>query len=133
MIAPLVEEVLFRGFLFDAWAHRWGAFVATVLTSALFAAYHPHFLATFISGVVFVCAVRRTGTLWGSIVVHSIFNLMLWYPLAGQFGLPDPERAIGDISNWGFNLACLLFASIALPIYIWMAVRHPYEPPAEIA
>ena len=132
IVAPVVEEILFRGLLFDAWAERWGAFVATVLTSALFAAYHPHFFATFTSGVIFVCVVRRTGTLWGSIAVHSFFNLMLWYPLAGRFGMPDPERAIGDISTWGFNLACLLLAAMALPVYVWMAVRHPYPRPTEI-
>lgn len=129
IVAPFVEEILFRGFLFDAWSKRWGPFTATVLTSALFAAYHPHLFATFMSGVIFVCVVRRTGTLWGSIAVHSFFNLMLWYPLAGQFGMPDPTRAIGDISTWGFNLACLLFAVIALPIYLWMAARHPYLAP----
>jgi membrane protease YdiL (CAAX protease family) len=133
VFAPLVEEVLFRGLLFDAWARRWGAFVATILTSALFASYHPHFVAAFVSAVIFVCVRRRTGTLWGSIVVHSVFNLMLWYPLAGQFGTPDPGLAWGDLATWRWNLACLLFVGLALPIYAGLAIFRPYTREDELA
>ena len=80
-----------------------------VLTSTLFGLYHPVFWAAFTSSIVFVCLFRRTGSLWASIIVHAFFNLMLWYPLVGQFVFPSPERALGDISTWGFQLACLLF------------------------
>ena len=128
LLAPVIEEILFRGLLFDAWARRWGAFVATILTSALFASYHPHFFASFTFAILFVCVVRRTGTLWGSIAVHSFYNLMMWYPLVGQFVFPDPQRATGDITTWGFNLACLLFAAVSVPAYVLLAVLRPHYP-----
>ena len=41
------------------------------------------------------------------------------------FVFPDEHRALGDISTWGFNLACLLFAAMALPLYAF-AARRPY-------
>ncbi len=125
IVAPVVEEILFRGFLFRAWERRWGWIPAMVLTSTLFGLYHPHFWAAFTGSIVFVCVFRRTGSLWASIVVHSSFNLMLWYPLAGRFVFPSAERAVGDISTWGLQLACLLFASVALPAYVWIS-RKPY-------
>lgn len=132
ILAPVVEEVLFRGLLFDAWARQWGAFTATIFTSALFALYHPHFTAAFTSAIVFVCVVRRTGTLWGSIAVHSFFNLMMWYPFAGQFVFPDPSAYAGDLSAWRLNIACLVVAAIALPAYVLLAILRPYEPRPEI-
>lgn len=127
--APVLEEVLFRGLLYQAWERRWGWIPAMLLTSTLFGLYHPIFWAAFTSSVIFVCLFRRTGSLWSSIAVHSFFNLMLWYPLMGQFVFPGAERAVGDISTWGLQLACLLFASIALPAYVWMS-RKPFDPDA---
>lgn len=129
VFAPVLEEVLFRGLLYQAWERRWGWIPATLLTSTLFGLYHPIFWAAFTSSIIFVCLFRRTGSLWSSIAVHSFFNLMLWYPLVGQFVFPNAERAVGDISTWGLQLACLLFALIALPAYIWMS-RKPFDPDA---
>ena len=125
VFAPVLEEVLFRGLLYGAWERRWGWVPATVLTSTLFGLYHPVFWAAFTSSIVFVCVFRRTGSLWASIIVHAFFNLMLWYPLVGQFVFPSPDRALGDISTWGLQLACLLFVAVALPLYVWMS-RKPY-------
>ena len=123
LVGPIMEELVFRGFLYRAWERRWGWFPAMILTSALFGLYHPHFMAAFASSVVFVCVLRRTGSLRASILVHSFFNLMMWYPLVGQFVFPDERRALGDISTWGLHLACLLFVVIALPLYVFAARR----------
>ncbi|MBK5256362.1 MAG: CPBP family intramembrane metalloprotease [Vicinamibacteria bacterium] len=128
IFAPVLEEILFRGLLYQAWERRWGWIPAMVLTSTLFGLYHPIFWAAFTSSIVFVCLFRRIGSLWAPIVVHSFVNLMLWYPLAGQFVFPNENRALGDIGTWGLQLACLLFLAVALPLYVWLA-RKPYSDP----
>lgn len=133
LFAPFIEEILYRGLLHDAWAPRFGHFAATVFTSALFAWYHVYPFAAFASAIVFTCLVRRTGSLWSSIAVHSFFNLMLWYPLIGRFLIPDPSNPLGDLSTWSFHLACLLIAAVALPAYILLAAFRPYEPPVELS
>lgn len=128
IIGPIIEEVIFRGFLYRALERKWGWIVAMVLTSALFGLYHKHFYAAFISSIVFVCVMRRTGSLWSAIVVHGFGNLMLWWPLAGQFVFPHWGRA-GELSTWYFHIACLAFTAIALPIYVWMSRdRHAAAP-----
>ncbi len=127
ILGPVLEEILFRGFLYRAWERRWGWIPAMLLTSTLFGLYHPVFWAAFTSSIIFVCLLRRTGSLWAPILVHSFVNLMLWYPFMGQFIFPDASRAVGDISTWGLQLACLLLAAIALPLYVWMS-RKPYSP-----
>jgi membrane protease YdiL (CAAX protease family) len=126
IVAPLIEEVVFRGLLYRAWEKRWGGFAAAVLSSALFASYHPHFFAAFTSAIIFVCLVRRTGTLWSSIAVHSFSNLVLWYPIVGPFMFPGADQPSGELSAWTLHLACLAFTVIAVPLYVWLAVRKPH-------
>lgn len=125
-IAPIVEEIVFRGFLYRAWEERWGWLSSMLLTSAVFALYHPNFASAFIQSVVLVCIYRRTGTLIAPIVVHTITNSFAWYPLMGQFVIPSPELPAGDLVTWRFHLLALTLYVVALPTYVFMS-RHPHE------
>lgn len=124
MIAPVIEETVFRGFLYRTWERRWGALPSALLVSLLFALYHPFFLSAFASSLLFICVLRRVGSLWGPIVVHGFSNAMVWYPFAGQFAKPPSTAALGDIGAWGLQLGCLLFAAVALPFYLVLAARE---------
>jgi membrane protease YdiL (CAAX protease family) len=126
IVAPIVEELIYRGILYRTWEKRWGGVVATMLSSALFGLYHPHFFAAFTSAIIFVCLVRRTGTLWASISVHSFSNLVLWYPILGSIVFPDADKPSGELSAWSFHLACLALAAVAVPLYAWLAFRRPH-------
>jgi len=87
VLAPLAEEVVFRGILLSALEHRWGAAVAIAGSSALFAAMHispfaipPIFVLAVVLGWLFV----RTRSLTVCIVAHGVFNgigLALLYAL----------------------------------------------------
>jgi membrane protease YdiL (CAAX protease family) len=124
LVAPLVEELVFRGFLYRAWERRWGWFPSALLVSTVFGLYHPVFWSAFVSSLVFVSVLRRTGSLRGPIIVHAFFNAMLWYPFAGQFAKPPENAALGDIGAWGFQLGCLLVLAIALAFYFLLAARE---------
>jgi membrane protease YdiL (CAAX protease family) len=126
-VGPVLEELVFRGFLYRAWERRWGWIVSTVLVSTLFGLYHAHFFAAFTGSIVLVCVLRRTGTLWGPIVAHCIYNGSLWYPLAGQLLAPPEGAAFGDLASWKLQLACLMYSVLALPFYLFLA-RRAYEP-----
>jgi membrane protease YdiL (CAAX protease family) len=119
LLAPFVEELVCRGFLYRAFERQYGWFVAMLASSAVFGLFHPHFAAAFASGIVFVCVLRRTGSLWAPIVVHAFTNLMLWEPMLGQYVVPraNPD----DLRTWAFHLFCLAFAAIALPVYVYMS------------
>ena len=121
LVAPVIEEILFRCLLYRAWERQWGWIVSMLLTSALFGLYHPNFIPAFASSVVYVCLYRRTGSLWAPVAAHSFFNLCAFYPLLGQFVFPRASEPSGDLASWGFHLACLLFVAIALPAYAWMS------------
>lgn len=77
VIAPLFEEIFFRGFLFQAFARSWGVPAGAVISAALFALSHlqldvavPLFVLGL--GLAFVFVVTRS--LWASIALHAAFN-----------------------------------------------------------
>jgi membrane protease YdiL (CAAX protease family) len=119
VLAPIVEELVFRGFLYRAFERQYGWFVAMLASSAVFAAFHPHFAAAFSSGIVFVCLLRRTGSLWAPIAVHAFTNLMLWEPMLGQYVIPRARP--DDLSSWTFHVICVAFVATALPLYVYMS------------
>jgi membrane protease YdiL (CAAX protease family) len=121
-IAPVVEELVFRGFLYRAWARRWHWLIAMGLTAAAFGLYHPFFTASFASSVLFTCVMRRTGSLPSAIIVHAAGNAALWFPFLGQFVLPaDAGARITSLSTWWLHMASLLLIVLFLPAYVWMA------------
>lgn len=77
VIAPIVEEVLFRGILLPLISRRLGPWAGLGLTSLGFAALHGDpgsFAALAIFAVALALATIRTGTLWVPIAMHMIFN-----------------------------------------------------------
>lgn len=75
--APLVEETLFRGFLFAKLRMHLAFIPAAALSGSLFSLAHgdPGLIIPFTAvGMVLAYAYERTGTLWGSIGLHFCFN-----------------------------------------------------------
>lgn len=76
-IAPVYEEMMFRGILFPYFSKRAGLIPATVIVSVLFALMHfhgPSFVPLVLLSGTLCLAYWRTGSLWTSIGVHMIFN-----------------------------------------------------------
>lgn len=78
-LAPLVEELVFRGLLYGWIESRWGAGLAFVVSSLAFAAAHiepAHALLVLPLGLMFGLLRWRTGSLWPSLVAHMANNGM---------------------------------------------------------
>jgi uncharacterized protein len=77
VLAPLVEELIFRGLLYGWLAGRWGTIVAWIVSSLAFAAAHfepAHIILVLPLGLWFGWLRRRTDSLWPSLVCHMINN-----------------------------------------------------------
>ena len=77
VLAPLVEEAVFRGLLYGWVAGRWGTLAAWIVSSILFAAAHvelAHVILVFPLGLWFGWLRRRTDSLWPSLVAHMVNN-----------------------------------------------------------
>jgi membrane protease YdiL (CAAX protease family) len=128
VVGPVIEELVFRGLLYKAWEEQWGWFVAMLLSSGVFGAYHGAFWPAFVGGLVYVALYRRTGSLVAPILAHGIYNATLWYPFLGRYLVPAWLEAPGDLDNWMLHLVALFLCAVAIPAYIWMA-RVPASRP----
>lgn len=77
IIAPFVEEIFFRGYLYSRLKKYLPTWVAIIMVSALFGIAHGQLnvaIMTFVMGI-FLCLLRDlTGSLWPAITMHMIRN-----------------------------------------------------------
>jgi membrane protease YdiL (CAAX protease family) len=117
MIAPIAEEVFFRGILMQRWARRWGTLTGVLASSALFALLHQEWLGRFAAGVLLSALYLRTRRLWAPIVAHALTNVLVIAPM-GVYRLlkqsPLEHSTIADLREalpsaaWQFPLGVAL-------------------------
>jgi membrane protease YdiL (CAAX protease family) len=76
-LAPVAEELFFRGLLLPTIARKWGLSRAILVTSILFAAVHPHLPALvplFVVSIFLCVAYAYTNSIVVPIVMHMLFN-----------------------------------------------------------
>lgn len=82
IVAPLAEEVLFRGYLFGKLRKYAPLWLSILITSVLFAVVHFQWnvgIDVFVLSIV-LCLLRvYTGSLWASILLHMIKNGVAFY------------------------------------------------------
>jgi len=79
VIAPLVEEIFFRGFVFGGLRKRYGWRKAALASSALFAAIHLQLTAIvpiFVLGYIFAYLYHRSGSIWPAVLMHLVSNAL---------------------------------------------------------
>jgi hypothetical protein len=80
VLAPVTEEILFRGFLLPSWSRSWlGPIGAVAATSIIFAAMHISYnlcgmIAVGLAGCVYGWLRLRTGSLLPPILAHCMGN-----------------------------------------------------------
>lgn len=77
--APFMEELIFRGFLFNALLRYLPVWLAAVLSGAIFGLSHGSasaFLPLAASGIVLAYVYVRSGSLTASMLTHALFNLV---------------------------------------------------------
>ncbi|MFZ3101900.1 MAG: type II CAAX endopeptidase family protein [Desulfitobacteriaceae bacterium] len=80
IIAPLKEEVLFRGLLYPPLRLAYGRGMGIILTGIFFAFLHfdlVRFLPLLIGGIVLTWLYERSSSLWPSIVAHGTWNVLM--------------------------------------------------------
>jgi membrane protease YdiL (CAAX protease family) len=128
VIAPICEELLFRGFIFTSLRNWKGPWVGAVLTALIFGAVHatsaPAEDLLPLAGLGFVLCLlyRATGSIYPCIALHAINNCL----------------AFGEIEEWGWQIAVLLVGSFACIWLLVLAAKRigligPGGPPAQVA
>lgn len=78
VLAPVAEELLFRGLIFRRMKDWMKPGIAIFISALFFGAYHGNmvqFIYASLMGILMAVIYHRTGTLWTSILAHAVANL----------------------------------------------------------
>jgi membrane protease YdiL (CAAX protease family) len=134
VVAPLTEELFFRGLVLRAFLHRYSVGTAIVLSALLFAVGHANpwqFASAAVGGLLLGWLYWRTGSLIPCFLAHASFNGLsvvathLLPPIAGFTG-GDPFGPVEFQPLWLNGLGVLLV------VVGWLAVAR-FAPAAPLA
>jgi membrane protease YdiL (CAAX protease family) len=86
LVAPFIEELVFRGYVYPVFERLWGLHAAALATALLFALIHlpqlwggwEYILVIFVAGAAFSYARGKTGSLVPSYLLHLGYNTALF-------------------------------------------------------
>ena len=84
-IAPVIEEFVFRFFIYGVTRRYFGRLIGVTFSALLFAAAHAHFpsfVPLFILGSCFAIAYEWSGSILVPMTMHSLFNAVTLTALA---------------------------------------------------
>jgi uncharacterized protein len=86
-VAPLAEEIFFRGFLYQAFRNSFGVLPGALLSAVIFGAIHFEFFKLVqlaILGVILALLFEKTRSLWSPIILHALNNTLAFVYLLSQ-------------------------------------------------
>ncbi|MFD2207349.1 CPBP family intramembrane glutamic endopeptidase [Kiloniella antarctica] len=96
IIAPIAEELTFRGVLLGWLDQRYGKVIAIVISSIFFGSVHgvPMLIpALSVAGIAFALLTYRSKSLWPPIILHATFNMFmtstLFFVLSQGITIPE--------------------------------------------
>jgi hypothetical protein len=79
VVAPLIEEIFFRGFVFAGLRQQWDWRAAALTSAGLFALAHilpTSLLPIFLLGGLFAFLYQFSGSIWPAILMHALTNTL---------------------------------------------------------
>jgi membrane protease YdiL (CAAX protease family) len=124
VLAPLSEELVFRGYLQNLFMHRWGLWPGILLSAFLFGLLHLQYAPfAMVTGVFFSLVYLKFGTLWPGTVLHALCNLLGTYLFFSNTTIfVKPRSDVEALSRWIPELL-LTAAFIPLLILFWRRFR----------
>ncbi|PKK98474.1 MAG: hypothetical protein CVV57_07125 [Tenericutes bacterium HGW-Tenericutes-2] len=125
IVAPLFEEIMFRGIVFDSLSKRMNVYISIIIAGLFFGIYHMNiFQGTYATliGIVMGFSLVWTKSIWAPMIIHFVNNLvsvLLSYSAIGAW--LDTEGALPIILS-------ILIAITILPFSIYK-LYQTYEKP----
>ncbi len=100
LLGPLAEEMLFRGMIYAKLRRAFSVWPAAVISAVLFGLFHANWVQGIYAalfGVVLAYIYEKTQTIWGSCLLHVVFN-SISYLVEWLMGLiPGDSIAVGIV------------------------------------
>jgi membrane protease YdiL (CAAX protease family) len=149
-VAAAAEELLFRGYAFQALAEWTGVWPAVLVSSAIFSWMHGRnpgidvvaFVNIFLAGVMLALAYLRTRSLWFATAAHAGWNwamaTLLDFPVSGLTTFDTPlYDALSRGADWWtggtFGPEAGLAGSVALGCGVaWLLLTQRLQEPPQV-
>ncbi len=125
IVAPMTEELIFRGILLHVWTAKWGVTPALLTSTLLFSVFHPNVIGLFVFGLMMGLLYIKTRTLIVPIVCHGLNNLAaVGLALASQsYGTSGTVNTVDTIeklrSHWWVGLVYIVLSAPWLITFIY--------------
>ncbi len=132
VIAPIMEELIFRGFILNRFLVKYNASNAVIFSSILFGILHfEAFLSALIFSAIMCLLYLHTHSLWVPIIVHVCNNLLV----LAQLFITTAGRQEVNLAEFRGDWIFYLLALLALPglgyflktFWIKDMTKIPYE------
>ncbi len=133
VIAPVVEELIFRGLILHGLRKNYNGFTAVVVSALLFALFHLNpwqFPATFVLGLLLGWLVIRTRSIVLAILGHSVNNSLVLLSMIYYKDIQANAIYLMDKQDFLYLSGLIIGISVIL-IYILTNRRRKISPPAE--
>ncbi|ABS21408.1 Abortive infection protein [Bacillus cytotoxicus NVH 391-98] len=77
IFAPIMEEVIFRGFFLQRMTVKWGIKRAVIISSLIFGLGHFDIVGAFLFGIIMCLLYIKTQNIWMNIAVHALNNCIV--------------------------------------------------------
>lgn len=136
VVAPLVEELVFRRTLFRAWRARYNPIAALLASSVVFGVLHQLAVVSFIAGVTFALLYTRTRSLWTSVLAHGVTNGCAAALGGLHYFWASPQLVLGGTlayCTFALSLLIALGAWLHFMIGSWRTLDAPLSPDSQRA
>jgi membrane protease YdiL (CAAX protease family) len=123
LLVPIVEEIVFRGFILHRWCEKYGEKRGIVQASILFSMLHAELLGNFVGSVIMSVLCLRTKSLVGPILIHIGNNfvvvfviLCVWFMGGDVEGFSGASTIEEFRSGWWYGA---IGAVISVPWLYW--------------
>ncbi|MBO1624302.1 CPBP family glutamic-type intramembrane protease [Bacillus arachidis] len=130
IFAPIMEEVIFRGFFLQRMTFKWGIKRAVIVSSLIFGLGHFDIVGAFVFGVVMCLLYIKTKNIWTNIAVHALNNCIATTIQLTSGEGTDDAISIAELqgqSNLWIGLIVILISLLWLVPFIrknWRTVKE---------
>ncbi|MDQ0351894.1 membrane protease YdiL (CAAX protease family) [Alkalibacillus filiformis] len=122
VIAPIFEEIIFRGFLFGRMSYKFGVTKGVIISSVLFGLLHgPNFIGATLTGIVLCLIFIKTGSLIIPVILHMIYNIFAQATEMIQINLGYGVHLLEELSFMTLVIIGVILLTIGLAWFIYFS------------
>ncbi len=123
VIAPVIEETFFRGFLLNRWWRKYGVPRAVIFSSVAFAVVHIQ-IGMFVFAVLLSLIYVKTRSLIGPIIVHAANNGIAILPFLLEGVVTGDVKMVYTLEEFrAYWWLALVGAAVGVPWLVWFVKR----------